>query len=436
MNFKERILKPVGKRMSGISLPHHKNSAETQTVVMPPPKLVRIPFLQHIGAPAKPLVKKGDTVFVGTLIAAAGGFVSAPIHASISGTVTAVTEAYIEITGDGEMKAEPSLSPFKVKDRKDLAAAADACGLVGLGGAGFPSKVKLALKDDVIIDNLIINAAECEPYITSDYRECMESYDDVINGVYLLKDILQIPNVTICVESNKPKAIEKLYEIASDKRDSDDKVRLMKLPSRYPQGAEKVLIYSATGRKVSAGKLPSDVGCIVMNITTVATLYRFITTGMPLVAKRVTVDGTAVSEPKNVIVPIGTPVKDLLDFVGGVDPQADEIIMGGPMMGVDVCSSDAVVEKRNNAFTVMKCPLNEAPQTACINCGRCAAACPMKLYPARVEQAINHSLFERLEVLNVNSCMECGSCSYVCPAKRPLTQNMRLAKTILRRESK
>lgn len=435
MKSKERILKPVGRSVSGINLPHLKNTSELQTVIMPPPEKVRIPLSQHLGAPAIPLVKKDDKVFVGTVIAASGGFVSAPVHSSVSGTVTDVNGVYIEIKSDGEMKKDESLKPFPVKDPKDIAAAADACGLVGLGGAGFPTKVKLTLKEDAAIDTLIINAAECEPYITSDYRECVESYDDVINGVYLLKDVMKIPRVIICVESNKPKAIEKLYEIASDKRDSDDSVKLMKLPTRYPQGAEKVLIYSATGRKVPAGKLPSDVGCIVMNITSIAMLYRFIVTGMPLVSKRVTVDGTAVSEPKNVIAPIGTPIKDLLEFVGGVDEEADEVIMGGPMMGIDVCSADAVVEKRNNAFTVMKQPLNEAPQTACIRCGRCAAACPMNLYPSSVESAINHKLYENLNKLNVNYCMECGSCSFICPAKRPLTQVMRLAKTVIRRKS-
>ena len=279
----------------------------------------------------------------------------------------------------------------------------------------------------------IINAAECEPYITSDYRECIENYDDVIEGVYLLKETLKIPNAIICVESNKKKAIEKLYEIATDKRDVDDTVKLMRLPTKYPQGAEKVIIYSATGRKVPAGKLPSDVGCIVMNVTSIATLYRFIKTGMPLVSKRLTVDGNAVAEPKNVIVPIGTPIKDLLEFVGGIAEEADEIIMGGPMMGIDVCDENAVVEKRNNAITVMKS--GKAPkQTACIRCGRCAKACPMQLYPAKVESAINFGKTAALKNLNINYCMECGSCSFVCPAGRPLTQVMRLAKAEIKKE--
>ena len=430
MEKTERILRPVKMISGGASLPHLKKSAEIETVVMPPVSKVSIPLQQHIGAPAESVVKAGDKVFVGTLIAKSGGFVSAPVHSSVSGTVQSVG-SHIVIESDGLMEKDPELKPFPVKTAADLAEAADMCGLVGLGGAGFPAKVKLTIKPETKIDTLIINAAECEPYITSDYRECIESYDDVIEGVYLIKDILGIEKVIICVESNKKKAIEKLYEIATDKRDSDDTVKLMRLPTQYPQGAEKVIIYSATGRKVPLGKLPSDVGCIVMNVTSVATLYRFIKTGMPLVSKRVTVDGTAVTEPKNVIVPIGTPIKELLEFVGTVDEEADEIIMGGPMMGIDVCEETAVVEKRNNAITVMK--THDVPKvTACIRCGRCASSCPMKLYPASVDGAITFAP-EKLKNLNVNYCMECGSCSFVCPANRPLTQTMRLAKSMLRK---
>jgi len=440
MEHKEKILRPVGRVRGGAVLPHFKKTAETETVIMPAVAEVRIPVLQHIGAPSKPVVKKDDKVFVGTVIAESGGFVGAPVHSSVSGTVKEIKNEngvdHIIIESDGLMEKDPNLKPFSVKNAADLATAADNCGLVGLGGAGFPAKVKLTLKDDTKVDTLIINAAECEPYITSDYRECMENYSDVIDGIYLIKEVLNIEKVIICVESNKKKAIEKLYEIATDKRDDDDSVKLMQLPTKYPQGAEKVIIYSATGRKVPAGKLPSDVGCIVMNVTSVATLYRFIKTGMPLVAKRLTVDGTAIAEPKNVIVPIGTPIKELVEFVAGTEVDADEIIMGGPMMGVDVYNENSVVEKRNNAITVMKHPIKAPVQTACIRCGRCAKACPMQLYPASVESAINKNSYDKLKTLNTNYCMECGACSFVCPANRPLTQVMRLAKAKLKKEAK
>ena len=444
MRLPESVLRPVRLIRGGVRLNHQKNTAELETVVMPAPDTVYIPMSQHIGAPCNPTVKKGDTVFVGTLIGEPGGFVSAPVHSSVSGMVSDVKDLtigngtlqkYVIINSDGKMEKDPSLKPFSVENHADLVEAAKQCGLVGLGGAGFPAHIKLSPSGETKIDTLIINAAECEPYITSDYRECVESLNDVVEGVYLIKENLGIERAVIGVESNKPKAIELLMQVAADRRDKDDSIKIMKLPSKYPQGAEKVIIYSATGRKLPAGKLPSDVGCIVMNITSVATLYRFITTGMPLVSKRITVDGTAVAEPKNLSVPIGTPIKEILNFAGVNTEQADRILMGGPMMGSPVVSADSVLEKRNNAILVMKDPKPQ-PQTACIRCGRCASACPMTLYPAMVETALTLGNYEKLKSLNINYCMECGCCSYVCPAKRPLTQVMRTAKAEIRRQSK
>ncbi len=442
MKLPESILRPVKLMRGTIHLNHHKNTSECESVVMPAPKTVYIPLSQHIGAPATPVVKKGDAVFVGTLIGEAGGYVSAPVHSSVSGTVTDVKDLtigngtlqkYVVIESDGKMEKDPALKPFKVNGFADIAEAAKQCGLVGLGGAGFPTHVKLSPSKDVTIDTLVINAAECEPYITSDYRECVEGMSDVIEGVYLIKEKLGIEKVVIGVESNKPRAIELLMQVAADHRDADDSVKIMKLPSTYPQGAEKVIIYSATGRKLPAGKLPSDVGCIVMNVTSVATLYRFITTGMPLVSKRITVDGTAVAEPKNIIAPIGTPIKEILDFVGVDTEGVDRILMGGPMMGNPVVSDNSVLEKRNNAILAMR-EAKSQPQTACIRCGRCSSACPMSLYPAMVETALRTGDKEKLNSLNLNYCMECGCCSYVCPAKRPLTQVMRTAKAEIRRQ--
>ena len=442
MKLPESILRPVKLIRGGMHLEHHKNTAECETVVMPAPKTVYIPLSQHIGAPCSPVVKKGDQVFVGTLIGEASGYVSAPIHSSVSGTVNDVKDLtigngtlqkYIVIDSDGKMEADPELKPFEIKNFSDLAEAAKQCGLVGLGGAGFPTHVKLSPSKDVTIDTLIINAAECEPYITSDYRECVEGIQDVINGVYLIKEKLGIEKVVIGVESNKPRAIELLMQVAADHRDADDSVKVMKLPSKYPQGAEKVIIYSATGRTLPTGKLPGDVGCIVMNVTSVATLYRFITTGMPLVSKRITIDGTAVEQGKNLTVPIGTPIKEILEFAGVDTENVDRILMGGPMMGNPVVSDQSVLEKRNNAILAMR-DKKAQPQTACIRCGRCANACPMSLYPSMVETALRMGDKEKLTSLNINYCMECGCCSYVCPAKRELTQVMRTAKAEIRRQ--
>lgn len=445
MKRKEKALAPVKRIHGGAHLPHFKNTAEIETVVMPYPDTVYIPLSQHIGAPANPVVKKGDEVFVGTLIAEASGFISAPVHSSVSGTVKGIVDKTlnssvavrcVEIESDGKGTPDPNLKPFEINSAEDISAAAKECGLVGLGGAGFPAHVKLLPPKDSNIDTLIINAAECEPYITSDYRECIENVDGIIAATYLLKDKLNIEKVVICVENNKPKAIKNLMAVAADKQDVDDKVKLMKLPSTYPQGAEKVIIYSATGRKVPLGKLPSDVGCIVMNVTSLAKLYDFISTGMPLTSKRITVDGTAVSEPKNLLVPIGTPIKSVLEYMNIDTENIGRVIMGGPMMGQPVASLDAVVEKRTNALLVMAKDERARITTACIRCGRCQRTCPMNLTPARVETAYKKGDTDSFERLNVNYCIECGSCSYICPAKRPLTEVMRIAKSELRRRKK
>ncbi len=441
MNKTERILRPVKRISGGLHLPHFKSTAEAETVILPTPAVVHIPLAQHIGAPCEPTVKKGDTVYVGTKIGESESYISAPVHSSVSGMVSAIGERMlnggavmcVSIESDGKGTPDPSLKPHKIKTAEELVAAAKECGLVGLGGAGFPTHVKLSPQKGTALDTLIVNGAECEPFITSDYRECMENYDDVIEGIYLIKEILGLEKVVICVENNKPKAISKLYEIATDRRDSDDSVKLMRLPASYPQGAEKVLIYSATGRKLPAGKLPSDIGCLVMNITSIGTLYRFIKTGMPLTSKRITVEGTAVQGPVNLSVPIGTTIEEVLAFAGIELTGNERIIMGGPMMGNPVSNVGAVIEKRTNAILVMA-DAPPKPTTACIRCGRCGESCPMGLKPAAVEAALNAGLNERFEALNVNYCMECGSCTYVCPASRPLTQVMRMAKATLRRK--
>lgn len=442
MKLTERILRPKGHVKGGAKLPHRKNTAECESVVMPSPKTVSILMSQHIGAPCEPTVKKGDTVCVGTLIGNSDAFVSAPIYSSVSGVVSeikqvrlasgAMTTAVV-IESDGLDTVDPSIKPKEVKTKQDLIKAAKDCGLVGLGGAGFPAHVKLNIKDGAEYDTLIINCAECEPYITADYRECMENYNDVIDGIYLIKEILGFKKVIIGVEDNKPKAIKKLYQIAADKRDSDNTVRLMKLKSSYPQGAEKVLIYTTTGRVLKMGQLPIDVGCVVMNITSVGALYRYIKTGMPLIKKRLTVDGDAIKEPKNVIVPIGTSVNDVIEFCGGFKEEPEKVLFGGPMMGIAINDLSMAVTKHNNAILAFKPKFEET--TACIRCGRCVAACPMNLAPAAVETALKLDNVEKLQALNVNYCMECGSCAFACPAKRPLTQTMRIAKAEVRRRS-
>ena len=441
---KESVLRPLGRVKGGARLPHNKTTAESESVVLAPPEKVVISMSQHIGAPCEPTVSVGDKVYVGTVIGDTDAFVSAPIHSSVSGEVSEITTIRmpagnevkaVVITSDGEMTPDPEIKPPKVETVEDLLSAARASGLVGLGGAGFPAHVKLKPSADKPLDTLIINGAECEPFITADYRECMEHPEDVLGGVYLIKKLLGIERVIIAVEDNKPKAIKTLFEIASDKQDADDKVKLMKLKSRYPQGAEKVLIYSATKRKLPLGKLPSDIGCIVMNITSISFLYRYIKTGMPLVTKRITVDGNAVKEPKNLIVPIGTPISCVLEKVNAENPE--KVLMGGPMMGIAVYDTSLPVLKQNNAilaFTGKQAA--SKPTTDCIRCGRCMRACPMGLTPASVEFAVKNPKIDELNALNVMYCMECGSCAFACPAGRPLTAVMRLAKNEVRKAGK
>ncbi len=436
----EAILRPVAKIAGGVDLPHFKNTNDCETVDLPTPQKVIIPLKQHIGAVCEPKVQVGDTVFVGTLIADSDKPFSAPIHSSVSGKVSAFSEIgtsagetipAIEIESDGNMTAI-ECHAIEINSPEDLVKASRDAGIVGLGGAGFPTHIKLAPAVKEEIDTLIVNGAECEPYITSDYRTCIEDYGDLFDGLFLLKEQFNFKNIIIAVESNKPVAIDKLYQIASDRRDTLNTVQLMKLSTRYPQGAEKMLVYTTTGRKIPAGKLPSDVGCVVMNITTVAALNKYIRTGMPLVSKRITVDGNGVDKPLNLRVPIGTPIKDIFEFCGGKQ-DTEKVLYGGPMMGVAIDSEDAVVLKQNNAilfFSSLKTPKT----TPCIKCGRCAHACPMLLTPAAVNMAVKKHNTEALATLNVNQCIECGCCSYSCPAGIPLTQQMRTAKSILRRK--
>lgn len=442
MDFITQILKPVKRSVGGVKVPHRKNTMDNETVIMPAPKQVFIPVHQHIGAPCVPTVKKGDSVKVGQLIADSENPFSAPVHASVSGTVSAVTESamatgqrvtFIVIDSDGEMTPADGIAPPEINSREDFIAAVRASGLVGLGGAGFPAAIKLSPAADKNIDTLIINCAECEPYITSDYRECIESPEDIMYGIYRVKKLLGVDSVIICVEDNKPEAIRILSEIAAKDDRAGDAVKIMKLRSKYPQGAEKVMIYSATGRVVPSGKLPADVGCVVMNITSVSFLARYLKTGMPLVSKRVTVDGSAVNNPMNVIVPIGTRICDVIEFTGGLKEEAKKILYGGPMMGMAVYDPEMPVMKQNNAILVFDEKDAVPPEpTACIRCGKCVAHCPMKLMPVAVEQALKVNDIDRLKKLSVLSCMECGCCSYGCPAARPLVQSMKLAKQKVR----
>ena len=431
------------KTRGGLHLPHRKNTAAVESVILPTPEKVYIPMQMHIGAPCTPTVSVGDYVRVGEKIGDSDAPVSAPVHASVSGTVSGIypmtlgggTRAtVVEITSDGKMEAA-ELTPPTVTDRESFLRAVRESGLVGLGGAGFPVHVKLRVPAGKSVDTLLINVAECEPYLTSDHRTVLEDGWDVMSGVYAVLNYLDIPRVLICVEDNKPDAIEALQRIADSSADPLDRVRVLPLKATYPQGAEKVLIKAATGREVPKGGLPADAGCIVMNVTGVARLAVYLKTGMPLVSKRVTVDGDAVADPKNVIVPIGTPISELLSFVG-LKEEPKKVLMGGPMMGISLASTDVPVVKNNNGILAFSEKSSMLPSpSACIRCGRCIMRCPMGLSPVTLAKASERGDTEALAKNDLLSCMECGSCAFVCPAHRPLVQNMRIGKGLLREKS-
>ncbi len=430
-------------RAHGIHVPHKKGTADKESFRLPIPATVTIPMQMHIGAPCKPTVAVGDEVLVGQKIGESEAPVSSPVHASVSGkvkaikTVTLASGAKCEavvIESDGKMTSVP-VEPPVVTDTASLLRAVRECGLVGLGGAGFPTHIKLKIPEGKTVDTLLINAAECEPYLTSDNREIIENAWDVMSGIYAVKHILGIRNVVIGVEKNKPEAIEILKKMADASVDERDEVRVLALPATYPQGAEKILIKSATGREVPPGKLPSDVGCIVLNVTSIAVLARYLKTGMPLTEKRITVDGGAIENAMNVIVPIGTAVSEILSFVG-VKENASKLLLGGPMMGTALSDASVPVVKNTNGIIAMdekEAALHES--APCIRCGRCVAACPMRLVPLSLERAVEREDAEALARLSVMNCMECGSCAFVCPAKRPLVQSFRLGKAILRAHS-
>lgn len=431
------------KTKGGAAVPHRKNTAQCESAVMPPPDEVVIPMQQHIGAPCKPAVKPGDYVKIGKIIGDSDAYVSAPIHASVSGTVKKITQVRmpggnlcdaVVIESDGQMAVNEYLVPPAVHGLSELLAAVRASGLVGLGGAGFPAHVKLNVPNGKTIDTLIINVAECEPYITADHREALENSWAVMSGVYAIKELLKIDRVIIGVENNKPDVIDVLREIADNQTsDPGNHVRVLPLKARYPQGAEKVLVKACTGRVVPAGKLPADVGCVVMNVTSIAFLANYLKTGVPLVTKRITVDGSAVKNPQNVIVPIGTPIKDVIAFCGGYAQPPRKILMGGPMMGLAISDDTLPVLKQNNAILAFGEKDAKLPEpSACIRCGKCVYSCPMNLMPPVISSSVKRKDAQALEKLGVMTCMECGSCAFNCPAHRHIVQNMRLGKAVVK----
>lgn len=426
-------------RLPTIHPSQHKSTWNNETLQVPIPKQVYIPMVQHIGEPCTPTVAKGDTVLCGQIIGDSAAYVTAPIHSSVSGIVTAVEPMLcygnrqvvtVVIAPDGRQTMSPDLVPPQVSDQKSFIAAVRASGLTGLGGAGFPAHVKLNPPKGAHPDTFIVNAAECEPYITSDYRECVENTDRIVSGIQTILKWTGARQAIIAIEDNKPLAIEALKKAAA--KDGNISVKVLK--SRYPQGAERVLIHSVTGRRVKTGKLPIDVGCLVMNVTTVSFLQSYMETGIPLIKKRITVDGPLVLEPGNREVLIGMRLVDVVASCGGLTGEPAKVLMGGPLMGVSMHSMEVPIIKNSNSILVFDKKLGHVPEeSACIRCGRCAASCPVGLQPLDINRVAVKYAWEELPSYQAMDCIECGNCSYVCPARRHLVQSIRLAKAHIRR---
>ena len=420
------------RKLHGIKLNHSKNTAEIKAVHFPVPSYVKIPMSMHMGAPCTPLVKKGDTVLVGQKIGDSDAFFSAPIHSSVSGTVRDVSDyrlingmvcKAVEIDTDGEQNEIEYQIP-EITDKESFIKAVRESGVCGLGGAGFPTHIKLNPKTE--IDTMIINAAECEPYITSDYRQMLERPENVLGGIRLIMKYLSIPKTILGIEKNKPLAIEEFRKLT----ENEPEIVIQPLESLYPQGAEKVIIHSTTGRVVMEGELPSDHKVIVMNVSTTAFIYKYTQTGIPLVRRRITIEGNAVGNPMNVIAPVGTMVTELLKYANTDINRIDKLIAGGPMMGSCLVSLDTPVTKTSNSFLAVA-DYKEPVKSACIRCGSCIHACPLNLMPTEIEKAYKRRDIPALEALKVNLCMNCGSCTYVCPSNRRLAETNQLAKAIL-----
>ena len=401
------------------------------TVFLPKGDLV-FPLSQHIGAPAKPVVSKGDLVLVGQVIGEADGFISSNIISSVSGTVKAIErkltssgkmEESIVITNDNEYKKiegyGQSRDYTKMSKEKIREAVKDA-GIVGLGGAGFPTHVKLTPKDESKIDYVVINGAECEPYLTSDYRLMLEEPEKVIEGLKIILRLFDNAKGIIGIEDNKPDVIEKFKELAA----GNSNIEVQALKTKYPQGGERQLVYVTTGRKLNSKKLPADVGCVVNNVATAAAIYMAVAKSTPLTNRIVTISGDAVAEPQNFNVPIGTSFTEILEAAGGFKVQPKKLVFGGPMMGRAMYSYDVPVTKTANALLGFVTDVAAVEESPCILCGKCHFKCPLNLLPMKLQEMGLNNEDEKFEKLDGMECCGCGCCSYICPANRSLTQTI------------
>ncbi|MBR3040893.1 MAG: electron transport complex subunit RsxC [Lachnospiraceae bacterium] len=391
------------------------------------------PLSQHIGAPASPIVEKGDTVKVGQKIAEAGGFVSAPIYASVSGTVKAIEPRRV-ITGDNVMSiviendgkyeeveyVQPK--PVEVLLKEEIINLIKEAGIVGMGGAGFPTHVKLSPKEPDKIHYVIANCSECEPYLTSDYRKMIEEPEKLVEGLSIMLRLFDNARGILAVEDNKPDCIQILKKLTAD----NEKISVVALKTKYPQGSERHLIYACTGRAINSSMLPADAGCVVNNVDTIISVCNAVKEGKPLLNRIVTVTGDCIKTPRNFNVRIGTNYAELIDEAGGFVKDPEKIVSGGPMMGFALFDTNVPCTKTSSALLCLSHDeVSSAVETACINCGRCVEVCPGRVVPSRLADYAQHKNKEAFEKNNGMECCECGCCSYVCPAKRQLTQSIK-----------
>lgn len=403
------------------------------------------PLSQHIGAPASAIVKKGDRVLVGQKIAEANGFVSVPIHSAVSGTVkiieprmtaTGILTEAIVIENDGEFQETeyPAMKPLEQLTREEKIALIQEAGVVGMGGATFPTHVKLSPKEPEKIDYVIVNGAECEPYLTSDYRRMMEQPERLIQGLKIILSLFPNARGIISIETNKSEAIKKLKVLT----EQEENIQVKALPTKYPQGAERQMVYASTGRFMNADMLPADVGCIVDNVDTVGAVYDAVMEGKPLISRIVTITGNAITNPQNYQVPIGTNTREIIEVAGGFQGNPEKVISGGPMMGTAMFDLDVPICKGSSSILCyQKDEVSAVAPSNCINCGRCVGVCPSRLLPVKLSRFAAHGDKQSFQNYYGMDCCECGSCTYVCPAKRHLSQAIKsMRKDILAERKK
>lgn len=390
------------------------------------------PLSQHIGAPASPVVQKGDYVKRGQKIGEAGGFVSAPVHSSVSGTVkgmemrlgaTGTMANSIIIENDGKYE-ETEFVPARLEEltKEEILKRIQDGGVVGMGGAGFPTHVKLSPKMPEKIEYVLVNGAECEPYLTSNHRKMLDEPEEIIEGLRIMLTLFENAKGYICIEDNKPDCILKMKELVKD----IPRMEVKELLTKYPQGGERTLIYATTGREINSSMLPADVGCVVDNVDTVAAIYRAVILGEPVMDKVITVTGDGIRTPKNFRVYTGTDLAEVVEAAGGLKEGVSKVIAGGPMMGFAMYDLHVPCTKTTSACLCLEeDPVSKARQTACINCGRCVSVCPGGVIPARLATFAEHGDMEDFQKFDGMECCECGCCSYICPAKRPLTQSIK-----------